>query len=239
MSEQQMLTDPSDELATFFRRLATGEAAEPDRFPAMGNISAAFIYDMLPIPLEPQPPELAYVRLPGSHGEIADHIRVALAEWNVAWEAGQYRQALFREEDFPPSLKPAAEVEGNVYLIPRTQSRYVEYAPLYPLVPRRSADRHGLLLRAEGTWPPLGTFIEEDERALPPDFGDRLANAFADLIWKRLSPRSPASAFTEVDPIRVLSHNLDYWLPHALAVIEDELRLFDRVATDERRIAEK
>jgi hypothetical protein len=205
----------------------------------MGNISAAFMYDILPIPLERRPPELAYVRLPSGYGEGADHIRVALAMWNVAWEAGQYRQALFREEDFPPSLKPAAEVEGNVYLMPRTQSRYIEYAPLYHLVPRRIAERHALPLLREGTWPPLGTSVEELERELPPGFGDRLANAFADVIWKRLSPRSPASAFSDADPIRLLSHNLDYWVPHALAVMEDELRLFDRVTTDEREIAEK
>src|SRR5262249_2955005 len=61
-------------------------------------------------------------------------------------------------------------------------------------------------------------------RCLPTDFEKRLERAWAHAVWRHLMPGSPLRAFSRSDPIRLLAHNLDFWLPPVTAVIQDILR---------------
>jgi hypothetical protein len=65
---------------------------------------------------------------------------------------------------------------------------------------------------------------EQVDRDLPADFEARLSRAWASAVWRHLIPASPLRSFSASDPIRLLAHNLDFWLPPVTAVIEDILR---------------
>jgi hypothetical protein len=111
----------------------------------------------------------------------------------------------------------------NIVFVPRTASRYYEYAPLFHLLPRAAIERHGLPLLRSGQWP---YFAESGEinRYLPADFETRLERAWAHTVWRHLISGSPIRAFSESDPIRLLAHSLDFWLPPVTAVIQGFLR---------------
>ena len=51
-------------------------------------------------------------------------------------------------------------------------------------------------------------------------------------------PGSPMSGFTEDDPIRLLAHNLDFWIPAVTEVVHETLEMFptrdDRLSADSR-----
>ena len=79
-----------------------------------------------------------------------------------------------------------------------------------------------------GIWPVSLAYSDERFSQLPVDFEDRLSRAFAHHIWPLLIKNSPVSAFSLRDPLVVLSHNLDFWLPYLYRVIEDRLRGFPR-----------
>jgi hypothetical protein len=70
-----------------------------------------------------------------------------------------------------------------------------------------------------------GPFIDN---FLPPDFEARLARAWAWTMWPHLMSGSKMKAFSADDPIRLLAHNLDFWVPTVTATIQDRLRGFPR-----------
>jgi len=115
--------------------------------------------------------------------------------------------------------------------VPKTTSRYYEYAPLFHLLPRTTVKRYGLPLLRGGQWP---YFAEPGEiaRYLPADFETRLGRAWANAVWRHLIPGSPLRAFSDSDPIRILAHNLDFWLPPVTAVIQEILRSLPAVGTE-------
>lgn len=76
-----------------------------------------------------------------------------------------------------------------------------------------------------GQWPVLAQ-VGDVDRYLPDDFHQRLSRAWEYAVWPRLMPGSPPSAFTRDDPIRMLAHNLEFWLPAVTDVIQDTLREF-------------
>lgn len=116
----------------------------------------------------------------------------------------------------------------NVVFVPRTPSRFFEYAPLFHLLPRRTLDRFGLPLYRGGQWPFISDVWSPDHY-LPDDFEHRLAQAWAATVWRHLMPGSPIIGFTKNDPIRLLAHDLDFWIPPLTAVIESELRTWPEV----------
>lgn len=120
-------------------------------------------------------------------------------------------------------------------MVADTQSKYEAYAPLYHLLPNRILDRHGLPTLKAGKWPLNILWAEE---MLPRQFPDRLSNAFADHVWKFLDSGSGLRAFSRTEPLTLLSHNLDYWLPHAVRFIEKRMSEFGRIepeTKEERR----
>jgi hypothetical protein len=55
----------------------------------------------------------------------------ALAQWNLLWEAAQFRRRIFDEDELPPAIRAVADRgDHNVIFVPRTRSRYYEYLPL-------------------------------------------------------------------------------------------------------------
>lgn len=56
-----------------------------------------------------------------------------------------------------------------------------------------------------------------------------MAKAWAWTVWPHLVSGSRMSAFSRHEPIRLLTHNLDYWVPAVTSVIQNRLRLFPEV----------
>jgi hypothetical protein len=207
-----------------------------DHYPELYNFSGAWLYQFMPRPLEEREPEYAYVdfRLdPDGVDRTPDEVLVAISEWNSAWEAGHLRHDMFAE-DLPFALRWVQRFEGhNIYLAPRASfHRYYAYAPLFHLLSRQTLERFGLPMLKKGHWPYLSYNWMVDQ-LLPRDFDARLSRAFAFHVWPLLNSRSAIWAFDASDPIRLLAHNLDFWLPYAQMVAESRLREFPRVAFDD------
>ncbi|MGD9853033.1 MAG: hypothetical protein AB7T38_17430 [Nitrospirales bacterium] len=73
------------------------------------------------------------------------------------------------------------------------------------------------------------------ERLLPNDFENFLSQAFAYHVWPLLNSGSGASAFSKSDPLRVLAHNLDFWMPYSYQVSEEILRQFGRCPLENQK----
>jgi len=101
------------------------------------------------------------------------------------------------------------------------------YGPAH-LLPRSTLDRFGLPLYRGGQWPFLADVWSPD-RYLPADFERRLSRAWAATVWRHLVPGSPLIGFTKDDPIRLLAHDLDFWIPPVTQVMETEMRTWPEV----------
>ena len=223
VSDEPELTE--EEIEAFRREqiFAEGDKIRPELYPRMWNVSTAHMYHAI---IRADDPERAeYVTVP--HGDLNSvEMSLAAAEWNMLWEAAQFRRRFFDEDELPHPLSDVADRgDLNVVFVPRTRSRYYEYAPLFHLLPRATVERFGLPLLHGGQWPFLMQPGDVD-RYLPADFEDRLARAWAWAVWRHLMPGSPISAFSKDDPVRLLSHHLDFWLPAVTQTMEGILRDF-------------
>lgn len=199
-------------------------------YPRLSNVSVGMIVNRVARALEPAPPEYVTLPLPTGISE-AGHL-VAVAKWNLLWESAQFRRRYFDEDELPAEVGQIADQgDVNVTFVPRTATRYYEYGPLYHLLSRSQAERHGLPLARAGIWP-YTAGIGQPDRYLPADFSARLGRAWASAVWRHLSPGSPLSAFSKSDPIRLLAHNLDFWIPPVMAAMEEILRGFPVVGED-------
>jgi hypothetical protein len=195
-------------------------------------MSAGFMYQAVLRAEQPDPAE--YVTIPPTGIAVSDdegtRLMVAAAKWNLQWEAAQYRRRIFSEDQLPSPLGELAECgDINIVLVPRTKSRYFEYAPLFHLLPRGVLQRHGLPLLHAAQWPFLAD-SQQPDLSLPGDFERRLARAWASVVWGHIFyHKSPMRGFSESDPIRLLAHNLDFWLPAVTEVIQEELRAMPEV----------
>lgn len=205
-------------------------AAAPETYPEMRNLSAAFMYDAVIRPNEPTAPEFATLTLdPGMGSEENTEALVAVSKWNFAWESGQFRRRMFDLGDLPGPMGEVADLgDININFVPRTRSRYFEHAPLLHLLSRRTLEHHGLPVLRGGLWP----FIADHSGIndfLPEDFETRLSRAWAYTVWRHLDAGSKMRAFTPDDPIKLLAHNLDFWVPAVTATIQNQLRTFPEV----------
>lgn len=201
------------------------EEATPDSFPSLYNISAGMLFGGVIRPVEPELPD--YVAIEMDHPDL--EIAYMVSQWNLLWEAGQFRRRFFDEDEMPAPIAKLADLgDINTILVPRSTSRYFEYAPLYHLLTKSTLDRFGLPLLRRRQWPFLGDYSNVD-RFLAPDFGERLAKAWAWTVWPHLNSGSRLSAFSKNDPIRLLAHNLDFWVPPVTDVTQETLRTFPEV----------
>jgi hypothetical protein len=209
-------------------RVDPAKGLDPAWFPGLCALSSAFIWDFAFRSTEQRTPE--FVRVPFRKRSTAPDISpedMTVYSWNMTWEIGHLRQKLFKL-NLPTGLAWVSKFpDSNLYLLPDTNP-YEAYLPLYHLLPARSVKTFSLPVFGKGLWPmglgyPDGWFTD-----LHNDFREQLSQAFARHLWPLLNSRSPASAFSQDDPIIVLSHNLDFWLPYAYRIIEDRLRAFPR-----------
>jgi hypothetical protein len=197
----------------------------PDTYPRMTNMSAGFWFKRTLRATKPEPPE--YVTLPLLGGSIES--LVSVAEWNMVWEAAQFRRRVFDEDRLAPEVvRIADQGDINIVIVPRSRSRYFEYEPLFHMLPKTALERFGLPLLRCGQWPFL-TSLGDPDRCLPADFETRLAAAWASRVWPHLISGSPQSAFSKDDPIKILAHNLDFWIPAATSVTQQILTEFPEV----------
>ena len=198
----------------------------PEEFPRLRNLSAGFLAKMIARPLVPEPP--TYVTLTGLERPSLEVVG-AVAQWNMLWEVAQYRRRYFDLDELPPQMARIAELgDVNVVFVPRTPSRYHEYAALLHLLPRPVLQRFGLPLLRGGQWPFLADYAGIDE-FLSADFPDRLGRAWAWTVWPHLVSGSGLAAFSGDDPLRLLAHNLDFWIPAVTTMIQARLGEFDVV----------
>ena len=209
--------------------IAKGEDAEPWAFPELGTLSPAFFYQFTPVAKMPSTPEIVIVPKVKAEGVALVGM---LASWNQLWEAAQYRkEATSRDgfrSDYPDFAKWVDNLpQANIYLFPETKSMYDVYGPLYHVLPKRILDRHGIPALMRSIWPNNG--VGWNDEIMPPDFAQRLSNAFAEHVWHHIDTGSGINAFSRSDPLRLLSHSLDFWIPSAIMAIERRMRWFDRV----------
>jgi hypothetical protein len=201
------------------------EEATPESFPSLYNISAGMLFAGVIRPVEPELPDYVAIEMDHPRMEIAG----VVGQWNMLWEAAQFRRRFFAEDEMPAPIAKLADLgDINTILVPRSTSRYFEYALLYHLLKKSTLDRFGLPLLRRGQWPFLGDYSNVD-RFLAPDFGERLAKAWAWTVWPHLNSGSRLSAFSKNDPIRLLAHNLDFWVPPVTDVTQETLRTFPEV----------
>jgi hypothetical protein len=223
--------------------LAKGEELLPEDFPELSNLSAGFIFKFVPRPLQAFPPEFVYIQIDTSRPRDDNKSllkELIIAEWNAAWEAGHLRSEFVPQvmrRDFPKELKWLSEIQNaNLYLIPdgRRRSKFDAFSPLYYLLPLDKLQRFGLPPLKRGLWPPWMHQHTLDSHNTS-DFDERLARAFASHVWPLLNSGSRIQSFSKDDPIVLLAHNLNFWLPCVYKVAEERLRSFPRVKFDSKK----
>lgn len=232
-----------DEQEFLKSRLAQGEELEPCVFPELYTLSAAFIYQFTPVAKSPTSPEIVIIPniTSDSHSLIG-----MLASWNSLWEAAQFRKEAISARQLKSELPELASwikklPKANIYLFPETKLMYEVYAPLYHVLPKSILDRYNLPALKRPIWPNNGTRWWYD-KILPSDFIHRLSKAFAMHIWRYIDGGSSINAFSPSEPLRLLSHNLDYWMPAAIMTIERFWREFERIEPEspkQRRLLDR
>jgi hypothetical protein len=227
--------------------IASEEEQNPSVFPELYNLSGAFMYQFLPRPKELARPEFLFLPSPkrGTNNPRVAEFAGVIGQWNIAWEAGQLRSKIVfsnkeRRKIFKTLPALSSADDRNVYLLPDTAKRFDAYLPLYSLLPLHILERFGLPAVRKMIWPtiaPINSY--EIEPFLPTDFRDRLSKAFAIHIWPFIEGGSSIKSFGKDEPIRLLAHNLDFWLPNAVRVAERRLASFDRVAIESDSIQAK
>lgn len=228
---------PLDVRDTFF---AHGDEADDALYPHLYHLSPRFFFQFLPRPAQPSPPEFLYLPMPKRDSEAA-HQRMSLyglmAQWNLAWESAQLRPQMFGHNlaEVAPNLR--LREDANVFLLPDTSNKIDVLLPLYMLLPRNTLERFGLPPLRRPTWP--SSFMLGEHDLFPQDVAQRVAAAFASLVWPFMVSGSPQSAFRRDDSLVMLSHNLDFWLPHVFSVVQDRLRGLDLVEFENKKEPQK
>lgn len=244
METYQVQTCDQDALKWAQESLAKGDDLEPDRFPHLGNISAAHFFTFIPRPKKVISPEFAYVPLPARGSDNNERFWRAhnlVAEWNMAWEAAQIRPDFFGQMGaLSPDLAWLTNYAShNLYLLPgRPSPRYWSCAVLHHLLPRRTLERFRLPLLRRGLWP-YYTDVPHIDPLLPADYEENLSQAFAFHIWPLLDSGSKLPSYRKDDSLRVLAHNLDYWIPYAYEVASEYARQLGRSSFDNNKQAMK
>jgi hypothetical protein len=214
--------------------IAKGHDLDPELFPELFNLSAAFFYKFVPYPTKRKNPEFVYIPLDFKKGNREEMIKreVLIAQWNTIWEAGHLRADFF-EKDIPPELSWLRNYNRkNIYLLPDAKvPRYETYKPLFHLLPQGVLRKFNLPILKKGVWPPL-TYQHLIEPLLMSNFEEQLSKAFSFYIWPLLNSSSKMQAFAKNDPLITLSHNLDYWLPFIYTVAEERLKTFGRTESE-------
>lgn len=198
---------------------------EPENYPALSTMSSAFLHKLVVVPRKPPPPP-QYVFVPVDRRD--DAALVGLSDWNLMWEWGTVRPESFQRR-LPERVVNFVDrhPDANFRLVPLTseEDRISCYEPLYSLLPRAILDRFKLPPR-RGTWPMIAPAWEQSNVR---GRVERLSQALAHHLWPLLCPRSAISAFNRNEPLRLLAHSLDFWLPYADVVAQRRVQALGRV----------
>lgn len=222
--------------------LASEDEQDPAVFPELYNLSAAFMFRFLARPNKPKRPEFLYIPIDGGLRKRTTELAGVMGQWNLAWESAQLRpesiahrknwNGIFKE--ILPDL--SALNDRNVYLLPDSRKRFDAYLPLYAMLPLSILKRFKLPPIRRMIWPTLlPCNAWEIEPFLPHNFINRLSRAFATYIWTFIGGASSLGAFSPNEPLHLLSHNLDFWLPHATRVAEERLATSEFVDLEEAK----
>lgn len=195
-------------------------------YPCLRTISSAFIFQFQAVPNIVEQPEYVYIPERFLLGEQGRNISLFISEWNMSWESAQARFDLFGD-NFPKQLEWLEKFKGNnIYLIPYGKdNKYGSYSPIYNLLPIKWIKRYRLPFLQNNLWP-ASPFQAKVNYLLPTDIDSRLSGAFGSYIWPLLNSQSKMSAYDSNESIKILAHNLDYWVPHINKTIEERMRAF-------------
>lgn len=212
------------------------EELQPSIFPELGSISPRVFYQFLPIPNQsPDIPEYVYVNRP-NHKNDGAHLRFTgfVSSWNMTWEAGRQNRGI-HHEDIPDNLQWLLDIDADLRLVHKADNHsYDAYAPLYHLLPRKTLEAFGLPFLRRGLWPLLANRHLLDN-ILPNDFDSRLERALMFHLWPKLNSRGIPSQYSDKDPIKILSHNLDYWMPYIDLVLQQRMQGFGRTVMEDAK----
>lgn len=205
---------------------------DSEYFPALQNISSAAIYRFLPVPSKRKPPEFIYVKKLQNAAKNFNELSGFIARWNLAWEAAHLRYDILYDE-IPKEIGWLSECEDqNIYLLPYERgTNYYAFQHVLNIIPAKTRINFGLPLIKKGHWPSdLNKWYIN--RLLPTNFDEKLSKAFAFHIWPLINSGSKLQAFSKNDPLQLLAHNLNYWLPFLHQLIEKKLSEFPRIDFD-------
>lgn len=200
-----------------------------DNYPQLYTISAGFFYQSIPIPYKREIPEFVYLPVPLKiNQKMVDKTYLSMTEWNLAWESGQLRYEAF-SDDLPKPLEWLKNYEDhNLYLLPQLpMNKYPAYTPLFHLLPIHIIKKYHLPYLKKGNWPYMGMWWK-NESNLPKAFNDSFSMAFGEYIFPFLNSQSNIFSFGQSEPIKLLAHNLDFWLPYITQTIESHLQRYSR-----------
>ena len=222
--------------------LVNEDEISQDSYPCLMNISAAFFLQCAPRPISPKPPEYIHIPLSCSESTIKPiNLDVFISQWNIAWESAQIRFDLFKE-DLPSNMEWIEDYKTeNIYLIPNYGTKYYTYSSLFHLLPVKLLKKYQLPLLDKGHWPYTLRRWYYDQ-CMPSDFRNKLSYAFAQHLWPLINTRGALNKYSDSEPLKVLAHNLDFWLPYTNQVIEEILRTFPRAdfeSSKQKKLVEK
>lgn len=229
-----MHTEKTDQRSSKNRFIARGDELDKTNYPSLYNLSGAFFFRFIPRPLTPTKPEFLYLPVNGKTVSRLDKVGL-LAQWNQAWESAQLRNRMFGEKlrEYYPELQ--LNDETNVFLLP-AKNDIENYLSLYMLMPLKTVQQHGLPPLKRMLWPSSYIF-DYTNSGLPNDAMLKLAQAFSSQIWPFLNSGSRKTAFSKDEPLVLLSHNLDFWLPHVFSTIQDRLGSYPIVEPENQQDA--
>lgn len=207
-------------------------AQDPSRYPVLHVCSPGMFYGDMPlaVPKERTPLELVFIPIRPRSFKDSTHYGVPMIEWNLLWEMGQLRSELFDEwrrkyKNVPEWLRRYSN--RNIYFVHDLAKNPMEtFAPLYCMLPREILERVGLPPTGRRLWP-LDTGNDAATQ-MPSDGYARFERALSLHLWPRLVHGKRWKAFSDDDPVKVLTHSPVFWLPHALETCFERACWYDR-----------
>lgn len=149
MTDDQKLSEAEIEVVQRDRFLAD-PAVPADQYPRLWNISAGMVYERVIRALEPSPPEYVTVLLP-PWGRRDIELSLAITDWNLLWEAAQFRRRIFSEEQLPYPLRDIADRgDVNVVFVPGRPAGITSTRRCFTCYPGASSDITGCRWCAAG-----------------------------------------------------------------------------------------
>lgn len=230
-----MLEDHNSDL----RETRDERASDPQGYPSLHVASPGLVFGTMPLPVPGKAGalEVIFLRSPRRRTETLSY-HAEMFEWNVLWESAHLRAELFdywKQRDFPVSDWLLTYIDRNIHFVPDNPLNPSEtFQPLYSMLPAPLLAQVGLPATGRGLWPACQDIYGD----MPRGAQARFERALSLHLWPRLMRGKAYHAFSERDPIHILTHSPMFWMPHALHVCFERASWYERDAgewTDEQR----